>query len=141
MEENPRYVGIDVSKAQVDVAVRPTGQRWAASYNETGVGELVSQMVDIGPAMVLLEATGGLELPLVAALAAAALPVRTVNIPLAWLPHRAPNRIGADQGHTVSVRCLSSPASSVWPHLFGGFGLTHHPWCQRQRTSLRWIRA
>ena len=68
-------------------------------------------------------------------------PLRTVNIPLAWPPHRAPSRIGADQGHTVSVRCLSSPASSVWPHLFGGFGLTHHPWCQRQRTSLRWIRA
>ena len=79
MAENPRYVGIDVSKAQVDVAVRPTGQRWAASYNETGVGELVSQMVDIGPAMVLLEATGGLELPLVAALAAAALPVVVAN--------------------------------------------------------------
>ena len=75
MEENPRYVGIDVSKAQVDVAGRPTGQRWAAFYNETGVGELVSQIVDIGPAMVLLEATGGLEVPLVAALAAAALPV------------------------------------------------------------------
>ena len=74
-EENPKYVGIDVSKAQVDVAVRPTGQRWAASYNETGVGELVSQIVAIGPAMVLLEATGGLELPLVTALAAAALPV------------------------------------------------------------------
>ena len=52
-----------------------------------------------------------------------ALPLRTVNIPLAWLPHRAPSRIGADQGHAVSVRCLSSPASSVWPHLFGGFGL------------------
>ncbi len=48
MEENPRYIGIDVSKAQVDVAVRPTGQRWAASYNETGIGELVSQIVDIG---------------------------------------------------------------------------------------------
>ena len=79
MEENPRYVGIDVSKAQVDVAVRPTGQRWAASYDETGVEELVSQMVEIGPAMVLLEATGGLELPLVAALAAAALPVVVVN--------------------------------------------------------------
>ena len=79
MEEKPRYVGIDVSKAQVDVAVRPTGQRWAASYDETGVGELVSQIVDLGPAMVLLEATGGLELPLVAALAAAALPVVVVN--------------------------------------------------------------
>ena len=72
MEGEPRFVGIDVSKAQVDVAVRPTGQRWVVSYDETGIKELVSQMVDLGPAMVLLEATGGLELPLVAALAAAA---------------------------------------------------------------------
>ena len=47
---------------------RPTGQRWIVSYDETGVKELVSQMVGLGPAMVLLEATGGLELPLVAAL-------------------------------------------------------------------------
>ena len=47
MEGEPRYVGIDVSNAQVDVAVRPTGQRWAASYDETGAGELVSQIVDL----------------------------------------------------------------------------------------------
>ena len=79
MEGEPRFVGIDVSKAQVDVAVRPTGQRWVVSYDETGIKELVSRMVDLGPAMVLLEATGGLELPLVAALAAAALPVVVVN--------------------------------------------------------------
>ena len=79
MEGEPRFVGIDVSKAQVDVAVRPTGQRWVVSYDETGIKELVSQMVDLGPAMVLLEATGGLELPVVAALAAAALPVVVVN--------------------------------------------------------------
>ena len=79
MEGEPRFVGIDVSKAQVDVAVRPTGQRWVVSYDETGIKELVSQMVDLGPAMVLLEATGGLELPLVAALAAAALPVVVIN--------------------------------------------------------------
>ena len=79
MEEETRFVGIDVSKAQVDVAVRPTGQRWVVTYNETGVEELISQMVDLGPALVLLEATGGLELPLVAALAAAALPVVVVN--------------------------------------------------------------
>ena len=79
MVGEPRFVGIDVSKAQVDVAVRPTGQRWVVSYDQTGVEELVSQMVDLGPALVLLEATGGLELPLVAALAAAALPVVVVN--------------------------------------------------------------
>ena len=51
------------------------------TYNETAVEELVSQMVDLGPALVLLEATGGLELPLVAALAAAALPVVVVVNP------------------------------------------------------------
>ena len=79
MEGEPRYVGIDVSKAQVDVAIRPTGQRWVVSYDETGIKELVSRMVGLGPALVLPEATGGLELPLVAALAAAALPVVVVN--------------------------------------------------------------
>ena len=79
MEQELRYVGIDVSKAQVDVAVRPTGQRWVVSYDETEVGELVSQMKGLSPALVLLEASGGLELPLVAALAAAALPVVVVN--------------------------------------------------------------
>ena len=79
MVGEPRFVGIDVSKAHVDVAVRPTGQRWVVSYDQTGVEELVSQMVDLGPALVLLEATGGLELPLVAALATADLPVVVVN--------------------------------------------------------------
>ena len=79
MEQEGIYVGIDVAKAQVDVAVRPTGQRWVVSYDETGVGELVSQMEDLSPALVLLEASGGLELPLVAALAAAALPVVVIN--------------------------------------------------------------
>ena len=51
MEGEPRFVGIDVSKAQVDVAVRPTGQRLVASYDKTGVDELVSQMEDLGPAL------------------------------------------------------------------------------------------
>ena len=75
MEQEPIFVGIDVSKAQVDVAVRPMGERWVVSYDDAGVGELVSQMVDLDPALVLMESTGGLELSLVAALAAAALPV------------------------------------------------------------------
>ena len=79
MEQESIYVGIDVAKAQVDVAVRPTGQRWVVSYDESGVGELVAQMKALEPAMVLLEASGGLELSLVAALAAAALPVVVVN--------------------------------------------------------------
>ena len=75
MEGEARFVGIDVSKAQSDVAVRPTGKRWTLPYDQTGIEGLIPQIVDLEPALVLLEATGGLELPLVAALAAAALPV------------------------------------------------------------------
>ena len=79
MEGEARFVGIDVSKAQVDVAVRPTGKTWTLPYDQTGIEGLIPQIVDLEPALVLLEATGGLELPLVAALAAAALPVVVVN--------------------------------------------------------------
>lgn len=79
MEQQAVYVGIDVAKAQVDVAVRPTGQRWTISNDEPGIGELVSRLKVLGPAMVVLEASGGLELPSVAALTAASLPVVIVN--------------------------------------------------------------
>ena len=79
MAGEARFVGIDVSKAQLDVAVRPTGRRWTLPYDQTGIEGLIPQIVDLEPALVLLEATGGLELPLVAALAAAALPVVVVN--------------------------------------------------------------
>ena len=73
------YVGIDVAKAKVDVTVRPTGERWEVPRDEAGIPQLVSEMKTLGPSLVLLEATGGLELPLVAALAAEALPVVVVN--------------------------------------------------------------
>ena len=79
MAEAETYVGIDVAKANIDIAVRPTGRVWRASYDAAGIEELVSQLANLTPATVLLEATGGLEVPLVAALAAAALPVVVVN--------------------------------------------------------------
>ena len=79
MKQESTYVGIDVAKAQVDVAVRPTGQTWTITYDDAGIQELVSQLKTLEPALVLLEATGGLELPMVVALATAALPVVVVN--------------------------------------------------------------
>ena len=105
MEGEPRYVGLDVSKAQVDVAVRPTGQRWVVSYDETGVEELVSQVVDLGPVLVLLEATGGLELSLVAALTAAALPVVVVT------PARFETSPGPPGRWPRPIRLTSGPGS------------------------------
>ena len=79
MSQEPTYVGIDVSKEQVDVAVRPTGRSWSVSYNGASVDDLVTQLKDLKPAGVITESTGGLELPLVVALAAASLPVAVVN--------------------------------------------------------------
>lgn len=73
------YVGIDVAKAQLDVALGPRGEEWSQPNDEEGIGRLVSQLQDLSPALVVLEATGGLELPLVGALAQANLPVAVVN--------------------------------------------------------------
>lgn len=74
----PVFVGIDVSKAQVDVALRPEG-RFAAPNDEVGVAHVTERLLAAAPTLVVLEATGGLEIPLVGALAAAGLPVVVVN--------------------------------------------------------------
>ena len=79
MEQEGTYVGIDVSKTQMDVAVRPTDDRWEVPNDEAGNRQLVSRLKTLDPIMVLLEASGGFELPLVAALAAEELPVVVVN--------------------------------------------------------------
>ena len=73
------YVSIDVAKVQVDVAVRPSGDVWSEDYDEAGNERLVVRLQTLAPAAVGLEATGGLEVPLVSALAAAGLPVVVVN--------------------------------------------------------------
>ena len=79
MKQEETYVGIDVAKERVDIATRPRGDVWSVDYDEQAVSELVSSLLAMEPTMVLLEATGGLEVPLVSALAATALPVVVVN--------------------------------------------------------------
>lgn len=74
-----RYVGIDVAKRQLDVAVQPGEEHWSVANEQEGIGTLVRRLEGLGPALVVLEATGGLELPVTAALAAAELPVVVVN--------------------------------------------------------------
>ena len=63
----------------MDVAVRPADDRWEVSNDDAGIVQLLSRLKTLEPALVLLEASGGLELPLVAALAAEELPVVVVN--------------------------------------------------------------
>jgi transposase len=71
-------VGIDVSQSQLDVAVRP-GTCFSVSNDEVGWATLVAQLRHLVPVRIVLEATGGLEMPLVGALAVASLPVVVVN--------------------------------------------------------------
>jgi transposase len=72
-------VGIDVSKAALDVALRPQGTAWRCTNDEAGIAELVARLQPLAPQLIVLEATGGLERLAVAALALAGLPVAVVN--------------------------------------------------------------
>ena len=73
------FVGIDVSKDWLDVAVRPTGVSWRAAYDDDGVSALTDKLVSLHPAIVVLEASGGYEMPLLVALAVAGVPAAAVN--------------------------------------------------------------
>lgn len=73
------FVGIDISKASFDVAVRPTAARFSVAAEGGGVETVVERLRRLTPTLIVLEATGGLERPLVRALVAAALPVIVAN--------------------------------------------------------------
>ena len=73
------FVGIDVAKTSLDIFLRPQGERWTSKNDTPGIGEVVARLQAVAPELVVLEATGGLELPLAAALAVAQLPVVVVN--------------------------------------------------------------
>ncbi len=72
-------VGIDVSKAHLDIGVLPSGVRWEADNDETGIAALEQRLAELKPSLIVLEATGGYETAVVAALAGAGLPVAVVN--------------------------------------------------------------
>ena len=75
----PMLVGIDVAKAELVVAVRPSGAQWTVANDEPGVQVLGERLRALGPELIVCEATGGYELLAVSALLAAALPVVVVN--------------------------------------------------------------
>jgi transposase len=73
------FVGIDVAQASLEVAVRPTGEAWQTANDDAAFGELVERVGKLKPSLIVLEATGKMHVPVVAALAAAKLPVVAVN--------------------------------------------------------------
>ena len=73
------FVGIDVSKDRLDVHIRPTGEVFAVARDGAGLEQLVGKLRTIAPSLIVLEATGGFETVVAAALAAAGLPLAVVN--------------------------------------------------------------
>jgi transposase len=73
------FIGIDVAKRELEIAVRPSGERWTAGTDQGSVAGLVERLRGLNAELIVLEATGGYEMPIASALAAANLPVAVVN--------------------------------------------------------------
>jgi len=79
MTSTPVFVGLDVAKTTLDVALRPSGEQWSVPNDEAGVAALVDRLRPLSATLVVCEATGGFERAAIAMLAAAGLPVVVAN--------------------------------------------------------------
>ena len=77
--ESEVFVGIDVSKETVDVAQHGQKTTWQLGRGKTGIGQLIDLVTPMNPQLIVMEATGGLEVDVVAGLTKAGLPVSVVN--------------------------------------------------------------
>jgi len=73
------FVGVDVSKERLDVAVRPSGEHKSFTNDEAGIAQMTDCLGRLSPEMILFEATGGWQMNAVNALAARRLPVVVIN--------------------------------------------------------------
>jgi transposase len=73
------FVGIDISKAHLDVCIRPSGEAFRVANDEAGRAELVAKLAIAAPELVVLEATGGFEIAVAAALALGGIRLAVVN--------------------------------------------------------------
>jgi len=109
------HVGIDVAKDRLDVAQRPGTEAWGVTNDERGIADLVAHLRALRPALVVLEATGGIELPVVGALAAARLPVVVVNPRQTREFARATGRLAKTDA--IDAQVLAQFAEAVRPAL------------------------
>ena len=78
-QEMEVVLGVDISKARLDCATWPASTAWSHENSAAGIAELVARARELGVRLVVLEATGGLEIEVAAELTRAAVPVAVVN--------------------------------------------------------------
>jgi transposase len=108
-----RFVGIAVANTQLEIALRPTGERWAVAHDDCGMAALVARLQAVPPTLMVLEATGGYQRAVVAALAAAGLPVAVVNPRQARDLAKATGQLAKTDA--VDARALAHVAEAVRP--------------------------
>lgn len=74
-----KFVGIDVSKSTLDVCIEPAEGTLHVAYDEPGISQIVGRLKEIGPTLIVMEATGGLEVRIATELASKGLPVAVIN--------------------------------------------------------------
>jgi transposase len=113
MSAPPLCVGVDVANAPLDMALRPTGDRWAVANDDAGMATLVARLLAVPPTLIVLEATGGYQRAAVAALAATGLPVVVVNPRHARDVAKATDRLAKTDA--LDAKALAHVAEAVQP--------------------------
>lgn len=110
-----KFVGIDVSKSTLDVCIEPAVQMLHVAYDEAGIKQLVVRLKDVSPTLIVMEATGGLEVRIATELASAGLPVAVINPRQARDFAKATGRLAkTDQ---VDAAVLAAFAQAIRPHV------------------------
>ena len=73
------FAGIDVSKSTLDMCIEPAVKTLHVAYDDDGIRQLVDSLKGTAPALIVMEATGGLEVRIASELASAGLPVAVIN--------------------------------------------------------------
>jgi transposase len=107
------YAGVDVSKGRLEVFVHPTAERFGVPNDDAGADELLARLEESSPALVVLEATGGFERPVAAALVASGLAVAVVNPRQARDFARATGRLAKTD--RIDAQSLARFAEAVHP--------------------------
>ena len=131
MSQVQPFVGIDVAKDNLDLASRPGGESRRTRNREAEITQLVQgqQLQELRPALIVMEATGGLELPLAAALAVAGLPVAVVN-------PRQVRKFAEATGQLAKTNHLTRRSWPISPRPLS----PHHGHCPMRRRNT-WVRC
>jgi transposase len=141
-KEFPMFIGIDVSKAHLDVAVRSGPDPWQVENEEAGIATLVARLHELAPMLIVCEATGGYESALVAALAAAALPVVIVNPRQVREFAKATGKLAKTDAIDAEILALFAERVRPEPRELKGEALEEFEvWLTRRRQLLEMITA